>query len=354
MRERGGCARLWLVALALCAGLALLAPAGAGAATVVNGNFETGNLEGWNVVTPDHEFGDWFAYKGTTPPFSLKGKERGTVAVPAPPQGEFAAIADELNPITVILYQDIALAPGLKHQLSLQTFYSSNKPLAAPTPDSLSPEESVIGSQANQQYRIDVMRPEAPLESIDPADILHTVFRTTPGGPLKMPPTRMTANLTPFAGQTVRLRIAVVAGKEALNAGIDDVSVASTAAGAEATGGGGGKGGKGGKGGGASGSLRVLSTKSLGNGHALLRVHVSAAGHLTAACPKRLLPASAQAAGAKNLTLRLKPTAKAMRALRRKGHLHLRVALAFKPRGEARQKATTPLNLKLAPGRQRP
>ncbi len=353
MRERGGCVRLWLLALAFCAGLALLAPAGAGAATVVNGNFETGNLEGWHVQTPDQEFGDWFAYKGTTPPFSLKGKNRNTVPIPPPPQGEFAAIADELNPITVILYQDVTLAPGLKHQLSLQTFYSSNKPLAEPTPDSLSPEESVIGSQANQQYRIDVMRPEAPLESIDPADVLRTVFQTTPGGPLKMPPTRMTANLTPFAGQTVRLRVAVVAGTEALNAGIDDVSITSTAAGAEGTPGAGGKGGKGGARGGA-GSLRVLSTKPLGNGHALLRVHVPAAGRLTASCPKRLVPASAQAAGAKNLTLRLKPTAKAMRVLERKGHLHLRVALAFKPRGEKAQKATTPLNLRLAPGRQRP
>lgn len=355
MRERGGFARLWLLALAACTGLALLAPAGAGAATVVNGNFESGNLEGWHVVTPDHEFGDWFAYQGTTPPFSLKGKNRNTVPVPAPPQGEFAAIADELNPITVILYQDVTLAPGLKHQLSLQTFYSSNKPLAAPTPDSLSPEESVIGSQANQQYRIDVMRPEASLESIDPADILRTVFRTSPGGPLKMPPTRLTANLTPFAGQTVRLRVAVVAGKEALNAGIDDVSIASTPVGTEGTGGSGAKGGKGGKGGGGgAGSLRVLGTKTLGNGRALLRVHVPAAGRLTAGCPKRLVPASAQAARAKNLTLRLKPTAKAMRALERKGHLHLRVALAFKPRGEAVQRATTSLNLKLAPGRQRP
>lgn len=353
MRERGGSTRLWLLALALCAGLALMVPAGAGAATVVNGNFETGNLQGWQVVTPDHEFGDWFAYQGTTPPFSRNATtKRGTVAVPAPPQGEWAAIADELNPITVILYQDIVLAPGLKHQLSLQTFYSSNKPLAAPTPDSLSPEESVIGSQANQQYRIDVMRPEAPLESIDPADILRTVFHTAPGGPLKMPPTRMTANLTPFAGQTVRLRVAVVAGKEALNAGIDDVSVTSTAAGSEGgAGSGGGKGGKGGQGGGAT--LRVVSAKSLAGGRALLRVHVPGAGRLTAKCPKRLVPASAQAGRAKTVSLRLRATVKAMHALERKGSLHLRVALAFKPRGEATQRATAPVTLKLAPGRQR-
>lgn len=347
MRERGGFARLWALVGALCAWAALVAPAGAGAATVVNGNFETGNLEGWHVQTPEAEFGDWFAYQGTTPPFSLKGKNRGTLPVPAPPQGDFAAVSDELGPIAVFLYQDVALAPGLKHQLSLQTFYSSNKPLAAPTPDTLSPEESVLGSQANQQYRIDLMRPEAPLESIDPADILRTVFHTTPGGSPKMPPTRLTANLTPFAGQTVRLRVAVVAGREALNAGIDDVSISSSGGG-EASGGG-----KPDKGGAGAGALRVLRARALGSGRALLRVHVPGAGRLSAGCPRLLVPANATPARAGNVTLRLKPTARALRTLEGRGHLRLRVALAFKARGEATLRATAPLRLKLAPGRQR-
>lgn len=355
MRERGRCARLWLLALAF-AGLALTVPAGAGAATVVNGNFETGNLDGWHV----HEatgFGNWFNYEGTQAPMqgdiTVNGSKtkRGATPVPAPPQGTHAAIADQLDPDTLIMYQDIALAPNAKHQLSLQTYYVSRKPIAVPTPDTLSTEESALGKQPNQQYRIDIMRPEAPLESLEPGDVLRNVFSTEQGAPASMPPSRITANLTAFAGQTIRLRFAVVAGNEALNAGVDDVSITSTGAGAEGAAGKGGKGGKNGQGGGAA--LRVLSTKPLGNGSVLLRVHVPAAGRLSGRCPKRLVPASARVGGAKNVTLRLRPTVAAMSMLKHRGHLHLRVSLAFKPHGEPILRARAPVRLKLATGRQR-
>jgi hypothetical protein len=352
MRERGGALRLLsLVVVVLSAVLA--APVAATAATVVNGDFETGNLQGWQAHGATG-FGDWFVYEGTKPPISEGG--RGTAPVPAPPQGEFAAIADQLDPDTLALYQDISLAAGAKHQLSLQTFYSSNKPLALPTPDTLSTDPSVIGEQANQQYRIDLMKPEAGVESIDPADVLRTLFRTMPGDPVAMPPTRLTANLTPYAGQTVRLRIAVAAGKEALNAGIDDVSVTTTpaaASGGAGTGGAAGKGGKGGAGGGAAGPgarLRVLgSAKSLGNGSAILRVRLPDAGRLTAKRPKLLVSASAEAKGARVVSLHLKPTAKALATLRRRGKMRVKVALAFDPSGSAAlQRATPSVLLKLA------
>jgi hypothetical protein len=356
MRERGGALRLLSLVVVVLSAL-LAAPAAATAATVVNGNFETGNLQGWQThgVTG---FGNWFVYKGTKPPISEGG--RGTAPVPAPPQGEYAAIADQLDPDTLVLYQDISLAAGAKHQLSLETFYSSNKPLALPTPDTLSTDPGVIGEQANQQYRIDLVKPEAGVESIEPADILRTLFRTMPGDPVAMPPTRLTANLTSFAGQTVRLRIAVAAGKEALNAGIDDVSVTTTPgpgsgeAGPGGAGGAGGKGGKGGKGGGESAGpgspFRVLGhAKSLPNGAAILRVRLPDAGRLTAKRPGLLVPASAQAADARVVSLRLKPTAKALRILNRKGKLRLKVALAFDPLGSATiQRATPSVLLELA------
>jgi hypothetical protein len=73
-----------------------------------------------------------------------------------------------------------------------------------------------------------VIRPEAPLESLDPADILHTVFKTKLGDSLSMAPRKMTANLSAFAGQTVRIRIAVTVTEEVLNRGVDSVSVTSS------------------------------------------------------------------------------------------------------------------------------
>jgi hypothetical protein len=165
-----------------------------------------------------------------------------------------------------------------------------------------------------------------------------------------MPPTRLTANLTPYAGQTVRLRVAVAAGKEALNAGIDDVSVTTTGA---AGSGGAGAGGTGGKGGGAAGAgsrLRVLGhAKTLGSGGAILRVRLPDAGRLTAKRPKLLLPASAEAKRPRVVSLRLKPTAKAMATLRRRGKLRVKVALAFDPSGSAAlQRASVSVLLRLA------
>jgi hypothetical protein len=337
MRERGGALRLYSLVLALFA-LALAAPV-ANAANVVNGNFETGNLEGWHAHSATG-FGDWFAYTGTKPPISESG--RGTAPVPAPPQGKYAAIADQLDPDTLVLFQDISLGANAKHQLSLQAFYSSNKPLAVPTPDTLSTDPAAIGSQANQQFRIDLMRPEAPLESIEPGDVLRTIFSTAAGDPVAMPPQRLTANLTPFAGQTVRLRVAIAAGKEALNGGIDDVSVASTP---NSGAGGGGNGG----GGGAGARFHVLGhARALANGSAVLRVRVPSAGRLTAKSPKLLLPASAKTAGPRVVSLHLKPTAKAMGMLRRKGKLRVKVALAFDPAGSAAiQRASASVRLRL-------
>jgi hypothetical protein len=194
--------------------VALLAAPGTGAAaTVANGDFETGTLAGWTQnVDPS---GAWFAYSGTTTPaYGLP--------IAAPPQGSFAAVADMSSPGTRILYQDVALEPGT-HTLSLYAYYRSTEAIAHPTPDSLS---SSGGS--NQQYRIDVVKPSAPLDSIDPADILVPVFRTATGDPQTLAPTIKTADLSPFAGQTVRLRFAEADNQGPLNASTDAVSIAST------------------------------------------------------------------------------------------------------------------------------
>ena len=72
------------------------------------------------------------------------------------------------------------------------------------------------------------MKPTAPIESLNPSDILTTLFTSKSGDPESMAPTQLSADLTPFAGQTVRLRIVAVAGRRVLNAGVDAVSIAST------------------------------------------------------------------------------------------------------------------------------
>jgi hypothetical protein len=349
MRGRGGSRRLTLSVAAL---LMLLAPSGAAAATVVNGDFESGTLKGWHVRQPIFA-GNWFAYQGTKAPI---GGQRGADPVQAPPQGVYAATTDEADPDSLILYQDIALEAGDSHQLSLLVYYNSYEPIAVPTPDTLSVDEEVLGEQSNQQYRIDVMKPNAPIESLDPADILRTLFRTKPGDPVKLPPTRVTTDLSPFAGQTVRLRIANAVSEEVFNAGVDAVSISSTAPGQSPP-----RGSKHGPNLFSFGRIKV----NRHNGTATLRVRVSRPGLLTAEgvhpsahtaraskikkSRKLIKPVTVRVASAKTVTIRLKPTPSARKILRREHKLRVKVAVTFKPAGESPETATVPVVLKLEP-----
>lgn len=311
--------------------LALALPSAAAAAGVVNGGFEDG-LRGWHVYRAT-EAGNWFAYQGTTAP--IDGKERNAAPVQAPPQGDRAAIADEVNPDTLVLYQDVELAAGSGQQLSLLAYYASYKPIAVPTPDTLSVDEEVLGQQANQQFRIDVVRPNAPLESVDPADVLLTVFRTKAGAPARMKPTRLTADLSALAGQTVRLRIVVAAREEVLNGGVD--AIALTAAGS-----------------GPGGSSRLAFGKPKANrrtGTVLLPVRVPNTGLLSAGKRKVIRALTVKAPAAKTVTLRLRPTAATRQRLERRRKVMVEVAITFLPAGEPRETATVAVVLRMRPKR---
>jgi hypothetical protein len=328
-------------ALTLCvlALVALPAPGGAAAATVVNGDFESGTLRGWQVHRA-LEAGDWFAYEGTDEPIANK---RGGKPIQAPPQGRYAAIADEINPDALILSQEVALEPGLAHRLSLLAYYDSLVPIAVPAPDTLSVDGEALAGQANQQYRIDVMRPGTPIDSVAAGDLLRTLFQTAPGARRTLPPTSFSADLSAFAGQTVRLRVAVAAHEELLTAGVDAVSIDSVPPGQP------------------FGALPKAGSFSLGkakvnrrNGTAVLPVQVPGPGLVKAKAGKSLQPAKARAAAAGTVKVRLKPTAAALATLRRKHKLRLKVAVAYQPDGGAAKTATVPVVLKLAPPRHRP
>jgi hypothetical protein len=332
-----------LVALLLCA----LAPARAAAAPVVNGDFESGTLNGWQVHVAT-EAGNWFAYRGTEAPI---GSKLGNRTVQAPPQGNFAAVADEADPDTVILYQEVAVPAGVSSQLSLLAYYNSYVPIAVPMPDTLSVFEEVLEGRPNQQLRIDVMRAGAPIESLEPADVLLNVFATAPGSPEVMKPTKLTANLTPFAGQTVMLRIAVAAHQETLNAGIDEVQITSGAA-AGSTGTGGSRGANGskgpggttGSGGGAAGGLTLGKAKvDPRNGTVALPVEVPAAGVLRARGSKlrgkdahgaaAIRATGAPSAGPRTVVLHLAASGAAWAILKRRGVLRTGVSVSFSPEG---------------------
>src|SRR5262249_9629569 len=108
-REWGRFQRGEMPGIRRCVGLTavsvavLAAPPAAHAAVITNGDFETGNLSGWQVQAPAS--GSWSAYSGTTSPIFHD-------ALAAPPQGSFAAVTEQTTTGTRILYQDVALEPG--------------------------------------------------------------------------------------------------------------------------------------------------------------------------------------------------------------------------------------------------
>ncbi len=335
-----------LFAVLVSAGLCL--PAGAAAATVVNGNFEAGTLKGWSVFRATG-LGDWYAYNGTDTPIS----DRQTAGpVQPPPQGSYAAVSDEINPDTVILSQEVALEPGGSHWLGLLTYYDTYKPFAVPTPDTLSVDESQLGGQSNQQFRVDVMRAGAPIESVSPADVLLSVFQARPGAPAKLGPTQLVADLSAFAGQTVSLRIAVAAGEEILNAGVDSVVITPR-------------------------PPKPVSSSDLNprrfrlgkakanprNGTVTLSAEVPSAGLLNAReasgpkagsskkagkAPKLVRPARLKARGGGTVKLLLKPTTAALAILREQGRLRAKIVASFKEGGSS-ARATKTVVFKLAP-----
>ncbi len=181
---------------------------------VPNGDFETGDFTHWNVANQPGGGGDWFVYSGTKSP--LTGKP-----LAAPPQGDFAATTDQGGPGSHVLYRNIKLAPGMKHELSFYLYYRNRA-------DEFFPRNTLdFTVEPNQQYLVGILRPKADPFTFDPDDIRTRLFRTRVGDPNRLAPTLMTFGLTRFAGKTVRLRFAEVDNQLFFRASVDRVRVTS-------------------------------------------------------------------------------------------------------------------------------
>ena len=327
-RVRGFAAIAAVFAIALLT----VGAAGAGANTVVNGGFETGDFEGWSVVNePQPPTGSWIVYRAGEGPFL------------SPPQGEFAGITEQGGPGTHILYQDVPIEAGQPY-LSMTVFYDSNWPITVPTPDTL---QAAGGVDENQQYRIEVMNPVAPLESVEPSDILATVFRTLDGDPASIEQRKVGVDLSAFVGQTVRLRLAEADNRGFFNAGVDSVATGPVP----------------------SPAPPLIPTPpsppssafSVGklklnkkNGSGTLKVTLPGPGTLTAIdakakAPKRIKSATVASAAAGTVMLKLKPTGAGKKALKNTGKLQFKALLAFTPTGGTAGTGTFIGKLKLTP-----
>jgi D-alanyl-D-alanine carboxypeptidase len=176
-------------------------------------DFESGVLNDWQAVGAGA--GGWFVYtNGQKTPDPTRSDPNLAFDLPDPPQGKFAAVTETNGPGTRILYRDVKLDGRFK--LHLSVFYAGVGGFSSPP--SLAHDEP-----ANQQFRIDVVARSAPIDSVAPDDVLVNVFKTSSGDPDRREPSSVSADLSRWAGETVRVRLAATDNRGPLRAGVDDI-----------------------------------------------------------------------------------------------------------------------------------
>jgi CubicO group peptidase (beta-lactamase class C family) len=186
---------------------------------MVMDDFESGRITGWQAVGGGS--GGWFVYSdGHQAPDPAQSDPNVPFDVPDPPQGKFAAVTDMNGPGTRILYRDLRLQGRFTLQLSV--FYTGTAPFSSPASLAYDTPE------ANQQFRIDLVGPSAPIDSVAKGDVLVNVFHASPGDPARRQPTEARIDLSAWAGQTVRLRLATTDNQGPLRVGVDNIRLRRT------------------------------------------------------------------------------------------------------------------------------
>jgi hypothetical protein len=181
---------------------------------LVMDNFESGALTGWRAVGGGS--GAWLIYTdGRKAPDPGQSDPNVPFDLPNPPQGKFAAVTDTNGPGTRILYRDVKL--GGRFMLHLSAFYAGVGGLSSP--QTLAYDEP----GANQQFRIDLVAPSAPIDSVAHRDVLVNIFKTSAGDPDRREPSTISVDVSRWAGRTVRLRLAATDNNGPLRAGVDDI-----------------------------------------------------------------------------------------------------------------------------------
>ena len=201
--------------------LPLAAASGETRQPIVVDDFETGSLSAWTI--DKRGSGGWLAYQnGKQPPDPRQSDPFVPFHMPNPPQGQFAAASDGGGPGTRILYRDLKLdGPYL---LDMTVFYVNGfSALSGYSNRFITPRTLALNAGPNQQFRIDVLAPTAAADTMADADIRGTVFETTPDSPAQRAPTSVTFDLSRWAGQTVRLRIATADNQGPLRGGVDNI-----------------------------------------------------------------------------------------------------------------------------------
>ncbi len=181
-----------------------------------NWNFETGDFTGWRTRSTGS--GAWHVYTdGATPPDPTDTDPNFPFRVPDPPEGNFAAVTDMSAPGTRIMHRDLELDGRFDLRFTLFYVMYNGGEFAVP------PSLDFRINEPNQQFRVDLMDPAAPIDSLASKHVLARIFRTEPGDPGNLGPRDVTFDLSRWTGQKVRIRFAQVDNRGPLRAGVDAV-----------------------------------------------------------------------------------------------------------------------------------
>ena len=218
-----------VLAFVLVAGLAL-------AAKPRNGGFESGDFTGWKVTDPGG--GNWFVYEGTdiTGGAPLRGLGPGGDFY-EPPRGRYAAAAYQGGPGLNILHRRLRLKADAVNKLGFFLGYKNSQERFY-TPDNfdynggMAPPRGGGGAEPNQQFRIDLLKAKAPVDTLKDKHILATLYRTRNNDQRRSPYKKLSFNLTEMGLRgRIQFRVAEVDNQGPLSVGIDNVRLKSRPAG---------------------------------------------------------------------------------------------------------------------------
>jgi adhesin HecA-like repeat protein len=185
---------------------------------VANGSFEanggvgTSIFANWTSVThPSSANTRFFVQSGNRAPIAA-------FAVSPAALGSFAAMSDQPSPGATAIYQNVSVPASGRTWVQMRLFVLNQAPEFLPLP-SLDPN-----LEGNQQVRVDVLNTSAGDFDVG-AGVLLNVFRTRADFPRESGYFPIAIDLAPFAGQTVRIRVAEVDNRQGLLVGVDDVRV---------------------------------------------------------------------------------------------------------------------------------
>ena len=201
---------------------------------IANGGFEAGSpFDSWTIVDQPDSEGTWCPQSGTSAPGFPCGSGGGSGAnVQPPPEGSTAAMTDQDEPSSSVLYQCVTLPDSLvsaelSFQLYLLNLAGEGNGKGKGGGDYASPPSLDYNYDGpNQQFRADLVSNVgigADPFTVSGDDILLNVYQTQPGDAFESGYDLVSADLSAFAGQTVCVRFALTDNVFFFNAGVDDV-----------------------------------------------------------------------------------------------------------------------------------